>query len=200
MNFYTNLDLFKLLSTSVQDNINSNLIKFNQFDYLASYTSSINTSRFMDSYTGTRTKDQNVIISTVQFRLDTLSTFINKGAKITITYSPSLLYNFLIPTSGIANISTFIVAKDSRINEATFVRPWFVQTMNPSQAQPYLYTDTIHFTINSSNIAAALNSTFTIYHNLDLTSVSPTSYANLPVNVLTCSNNSFTIGLTGMNY
>jgi hypothetical protein len=92
------------------------------------------------------------------------------------------------------------VAKNTTIAEATFVRPWFVQTTNPSLYQPYLYTDTIHFTINSSNITAALDSTFTIYHHVDLNSVSYGSLANTVVNVMTSANNSFTIGLTGMNY
>jgi hypothetical protein len=204
MNFYTNIDLFKLLSTSVQSNINSNIVKFNQLsnglDTIASYTSSINTSPFMGTYTGTIGIDQHITISTVQFRLDTMSTFIDNGAKVTISYSPSLLYNFIIPTSGIASVSTFIVAQNSRINEAVFVRPWFVQTTNPSITQPYLYTDTMHFTINSSNITTALDSTFTIYHHVDLNSVSYGSAANTAVNVMTSSNNSFAISLSGMNY
>lgn len=203
MNFYTNIDLFKLLSTSLQSNINSNVTSFsalsNNLNSVASFTSSLNTSGFMGAYTGTQTIDQHITISTVQFRLDTLSSFIDNGAQVTITYSPSLLYNFLIPTSGIASVSTFVMAQDSRIAEATFVRPWFVQTTNPVLPQPYLYTDTVHFTINSSNLIAALNSTFTMYHHVDLTSVSIASDANLVVNVLTSSNNSFTIGLTGMN-
>jgi hypothetical protein len=197
MNFYTNLDLFKLLSTSVRSNINYNTSVFNSLSNglqsFTSYTSSFNTENFMGNYRGTVGDDQNITISTVQFRLDSVSTFINRGAKVVVNYSPSLLYNFNVTSQGLATISTFIMAGDSIINGATFVRPWFVQ--NP----PYLYTDTIQFVINSCNINRALGSTFALYHQVDITDVSYGNAARCNVNVLTCANNSLAITLTGMN-
>jgi hypothetical protein len=204
MNFYTNLDLFKLLSTSLRNSINSNTDVFNTFSNglasFTSYSSSINTGAFMGTYAGTVGIDQHITISTAQFRLDTLSTFIDNGAQVVITYSPSLLYNFLVTAQGLASVSTFIVAGNSIINEATFVRPWYVTTTNPSGYAPYLYTDSMEFVIRSSNIMNALTSTFTFYHHVDITDVSYGNLASSNVNVLTCANNSLGVTLTGMNY
>jgi len=172
MNNYTNLDLFKILSNTVNK--------------IVSYSSSITTSDFMGAYAGTIGTDQ-ITVSTVQFRLDSMSTFINNGAQVVISYSPSLKYNFTTTSADIANVSTFIVAGNTTIYDSTFVRPWFIQP-----GQQYLYTDTMKFILNSSNINSALDSTFTLYHRLNLGA----TYSGT-INVLTCEKNSLNITLTG---
>jgi len=151
-----------------------------------SYSSSITTSDFMGAYAGTIGTDQ-ITVSTVQFRLDSMSTFINNGAQVVISYSPSLKYNFTTTSADIANVSTFIVAGNTTIYDSTFVRPWFIQP-----GQQYLYTDTMKFILNSSNINSALDSTFTLYHRLNLGA----TYSGT-INVLTCEKNSLNITLTG---
>lgn len=186
MNTYTNLDLFKLLSNTVNKTI--------------SYSSSIATNAFMGAYTGTVGIDQHITVSTVQFRLDSMSSFINNGAQVVISYSPSLKYNFIATSADIANVSTFIKAGNNYIYDATFVRPWFIQAVNSPAPQPYLYTDTVKFILNSNNINSLLNSTFTLYHHVDLSAVSYPGGLNDVIDVLTCARNSFNITLTGMNY
>lgn len=198
MNFYTNIDLYRLLSTSLRD---TNTVLSNALDTIVSYSSSINTSQFTKTYQGTVGIDQHISFSSIQFRLDSVSSLINEGAQFVLTYSPSMLYNFLIPTASLASVSTFIKAGDTTINEATFVRPWFVQTTNSGITQPYLYTDTMRFVIKSSNITKALDSTFTIYHHVDVNSVSyPNIQTNGAINYLTPGQNSLSYTLTGMNY
>jgi hypothetical protein len=198
MDFYTNLDLYRLLSTSLRD---TNTVLSNALDTIVSYSSSINTSQFTKTYQGTVGIDQHISFSSIQFRLDSVSSLINEGAQFVLTYSPSMLYNFLIPTASLASVSTFIKAGDTTINEATFVRPWFVQTTNSGITQPYLYTDTMRFVIKSSNITKALDSTFTIYHHVDVNSVSyPNIQTNGAINYLTPGQNSLSYTLTGMNY
>lgn len=198
MDFYTNLDLYRLLSTSLRD---TNTVLSNALDTIVSYSSSINTSQFTKTYQGTVGIDQHISFSSIQFRLDSVSSLINEGAQFVLTYSPSMLYNFLIPTASLASVSTFIKAGNTTINEATFVRPWFVQTTNSGITQPYLYTDTMRFVIKSSNITNALDSTFTIYHHVDVNSVSyPNSQTNEAINYLTPGQNSLSYTLTGMNY
>jgi hypothetical protein len=198
MDFYTNLDLYKLLSTSLRD---TNTVLSNALDTIVSYSSSINTSQFTKTYEGTVGIDQHISFSSIQFRLDSVSSLINEGAQFVLTYSPSMIYNFLIPTATLATVSTFIKAGDTTINEATFVRPWFVQTTNSGITQPYLYTDTMKFVIRSSNIMKALDSTFTIYHHVDVNSVSyPNIQTNAAINYLTPGQNTLAYTLTGMNY
>jgi hypothetical protein len=185
MNNYTNIDLFKILSNTVDKSV--------------SYSSSITTTDFMGVYSGTAITPKTVTVSTIQFRLDSMSSFINNGAQVVLSYSPSLLYNFntTIYQTEIANLSTFLMAGDSRIYGGTFVRPWLIQATNPGIPPPSLYTDTLKFVLDSSNINSALDSTFTFYHKLD---VSGNIVGSSPINVLTCENNSFNVTLTGMNY
>jgi len=185
MNTYTNIDLFRILSNTVNKTV--------------SYSSSIATNAFIGTYTGTIGIDQHITISTIQFRLDSMSSFINNGAQVVISYSPSLKYNFIGTSADIANVSTFIKAGNNYIYDATFVRPWFIQAINSPAPQPYLYTDTMKFVLNRSNIDPFLNSTFTFYHHVDLSAVSYPAGINDTVNVLTCARNSFNITLTGMN-
>jgi hypothetical protein len=185
MNNYTNIDLFKILSNTV--------------DKVVSYSSSITTTDFIGTYTGTVGIDQHITVSTIQFRLDSMSSFINGGAQVKLSYSPSLKYNFVATAADIANVSTFIKAGNDYIYDATFVRPWFIQAINSPAAQPYLYTDTMNFILDSSNINSLLNSTFTLYHHVDLSAVSYPGGLTNTINVLTCAHNSFNITLTGMN-
>ena len=204
MNFYTNVDLFKLLSTAVDD-INENTS--NSFSNVnagiastISYSSSINIDGFQGIYTGTVTADQHITVSTAQFRLDTMSSIINKGAQVVLTYSPSLLYNFLITASEVATVSTFIMAGNTILADSTFVRPWFVPLTNQTLVQPFLYTDTMTFTIKNATISPYLHSTLTLYHHVDLDFVSyPNNQASAQVNYLT-HGNCLSVALTGMNY
>lgn len=184
MNFYTNLDLFKLLSKKV--------------DKIVSYTSSITTSAFMGAYTGTVGTGQ-ITVSTAQFRLDSMSSLMTTGGQVVLSYSPSLKYNFIATSAEVANVSTFLVVGNTTIYDSTFVRPWFIQNTTPPTPQPYLYTDTMKFVLNSSTINSALNSTFTIYHNVDLSAVSYQGGLNDTINVLTCGKNSLNVTLSGMN-
>jgi hypothetical protein len=183
MNNYTNLDVFKILSNTVDKSV--------------SYSSTLTTTDFMGVYTGTLETSKSITVSTIQFRLDSMSSFINNGAQVVITYSPSLKYNFTMLETEIANVSTFLIAGDSRIYHGTFVRPWVIQGTYGTP-QPYLYTDTMKFVLDNSNINSALNSTFTFYHKVDLSAV--TSVISPSINILTCEHNSFNVTLTGMNY
>jgi len=184
INFYTNLDLFKLLSKKV--------------DKIVSYTSSIMTSAFTGAYTGTVGTGQ-ITVSTAQFRLDSMSSLMTTGGQVVLSYSPSLKYNFIATSADVANVSTFLVAGNTIVYDSTFVRPWFIQNTTPPALQPYLYTDTMKFVLNSSTINSALNSTFTIYHNVDLSAVSNQGGLNGTINVLTCGKNSLNVTLSGMN-
>jgi len=198
---YTEINLYKLLSTSVQSYIDSNVTLFgtiqNNIGNIMSFSSSINTEAYVGNYTGTVETNQHFTVRTVQFRLDSMSTMIDTHSQVVVSYSPSLLYNFNMNASELGTISTFLVAGNTTIRDATFVRPWYLPITSGTVA-PYLYTDNMEFVIQSSNIAKALDSTFMIYHHIDLDYVTYANNGTLVVNK-THGKNSLNIRLTGMN-
>jgi hypothetical protein len=99
--------------------------------------------------------------------------------------------------SELGTISTFLVAGNTTIRDATFVRPWYLPITSGTVA-PYLYTDNMEFVIQTSNIAKALDSTFMIYHHVELDYVTYANNGTLVVNK-THGKNSLNIRLTGMN-
>ena len=156
MNNYTEINLYKVLSTSVASFINTS----------NSYVSSINTASAIGPFTGAG--GGNLDVSPLGFRLDSMSSLMNQGSQITVSYSPSLLYSMTIAASEMPIMSTFIVAGNTTVAEGVFTRPWALGLTNPPVTAPYLYTDSMKFVLKFSNITPALTSSFNITHNLDL--------------------------------
>lgn len=192
MNNYTEINLFRLLSSSVQRYIDSNVITFNQINSNISniFTSSINTTSFIGPFSGTASDlNKTLTASPINFRLDSMSSIINSNSQIKVTYNPSLFYNFTIGQDEVTMISTFVVAGNSVISEGNFVRPFIIDKSSPA----YIYTDSMSFVFNPQNITNALTSSFSINHYIHFNS---NNTVNTSMSNLTSGTNALIISLT----
>jgi hypothetical protein len=201
---YTNLDLYKLLSSSVVSlsTVNSTNMIFNRgLLSTVSFASSINIGDYRGVRTGYIGTDGHLSVSTASFRLDSMSTLLNQNAQISLAYSPSLVFNFNVVADSIFYVSTLIIAGSETTNFplTTFCRPWLVLA---GAGATHVYTDTINLTFNASLVNnKSLTSSFTFLHHVD--SFNTITYGgNSPVNAdyLISPNNTLSLILTGTNY
>ena len=188
MNNYTNVSLFNILSNNV--NTLSNNVNTLSNNVTNIFTSSINTTSFIGPVTGTASDANKTLnLSTINFRLDSMSSIMMNPSQIKVTYSPSLLYNLTIAENELLMISTSVVACNSIIAEGNFVRPVPIYTGLPQ----YLYTDTMSLVFNYQNITNALTSSFSINHYIHFNS---NNTANTSMSNLTSGTNALIISLT----
>lgn len=159
MNNYTNIDLFKILSTNVRSNI--------------SFTSTLNISNHRGVLTGT-VLGSDYTISSASLRLDSVSSIINATSKINISHSPSLRFDFSVPGDTMFYVSSFLRSGTNIFANTTFVRPWLVRSGTVQQ----LYTDSIRFIVTGDVVNTSLTSSYTICHRVENFNVTPGTLGN----------------------
>jgi hypothetical protein len=104
----------------------------------------------------------NVIVSSVEFTIDSMSSMIQEGATGYIRVSPNFSFDF-----GDSNfpqyakvVNTYIVVNSNIISNTRFYRSWA-----HTPATVGIYTDTIQIEIDNSNMMSNITSTFTICHD-----------------------------------
>lgn len=201
-NNYTNLDLFKILSTSLFNsytNTQATTIAFNRgLISTVSYASTLNVNDYRGILNGS-VSPNNYLVSSASFRLDSMSTFLNYNAQVSLSYSPSMKFSFNVAQDTLFYMSTLLMCGTEILPLTTFVRPWLVRG-GASQIQ--LYTDTIHTTFNAQMVKnISLTSSYTFLHHVD--TFTNITY-NLPLNCnaesLPSGNNTLSVILTGTNY
>lgn len=206
-NNYTNIDLFKILSSSVLNgNTNTTTINsiFNRgLLSTVSYASTLNVDAYRGILKGEVAgtgADSIYTVSSASFRLDSMSTLLNYNAQISLSYSPSMRFDFNVTQDTLFYVSTLIVCGASSFPQTTFVRPWLVRG---GATQIHLYTDTINTTFNSQMVNnISLRSTYTYLHRVDTFNniTYDTGSLNANAESLISGNNTLSVILTGTNY
>jgi len=202
-NNYTNIDLFKVLSTSVLNNLtnmNTTNAIFNRgLLSTVSYASTLNVDSYRGILRGTIGVDGHYTVSSASFRLDSMSTLLNYNAQISLAYSPSLKFDFNVVQDTLFYVSTLIVCGSSLFPLTTFVRPWLVRS---GASEIHLYTDTINTTFNSQMVNnISLTSSFTFLHHVDtFNGITYDGPLNCNAEYLISGNNTLSVILTGTNY
>ena len=193
MQNYTNIDVFKLLSTSITNNtrqINAGLVSS------ISFASSININQFRGTLQG-YSNSLALTLSSAALRFDSMSTMINAGAQVRLTMSPSLRFDFLDVSDNLYYISSYVGVGTSII-PSPFVRPWFSR----GGTRCNLYTDTINFTFPANSLNnVGLTSTYTLYHRIEsFTGMTFGATLNCNAEQLISGDNTLSVLLTGRNY
>jgi len=204
-NNYTNIDIFKLLSSSVLNgnaNVTATNAIFNRgLLSTVSYASTLNVDQYRGILRGNIGVDGHYTVSSASFRLDSMSTLLNYNAQISLAYAPSLKFDFNVVQDTLFYVSTLIVCGTSNTSfpMTTFVRPWLVRSGN---SEIHLYTDTINTTFNSQIVNnISLTSTFTFLHHVDtFNGITYDGPLNCNAEYLISGNNTLSIILTGTNY
>lgn len=203
-NNYTNLDLFKLLSTSVLNggtNLNVTNTIFNRgLLSTVSYASSLNVDQYRGILKGV-VDGSEYTVSSASFRLDSMSTLLNYNGQVSLSYSPSMRFDFTVAQDTLFYVSTFLYCGKTPLPFTTFVRPWVVRSGN----QISLYNDTIRTTFNAQMVNnVSLTSTYTFLHRIDTFNniTYPNALGSLNANAesLMSGNNTLSVILTGTNY
>jgi hypothetical protein len=133
-------------------------------------------------------------MSSAQFRLDSLSSFIFNEPTVQLTYFPSLLFTSnttnggTVPITRVMGLSTLIRVNNNILEYTTVSRPWQAINSNASN----VFTDTCFFELNQADMLANITSTFTIGHLVD----NYTGLASEYITNLTTNRNSLKISLT----
>ncbi len=202
-NSYTNIDLFKLLSTHTtrlygdiqitNSTINRGLLS------TISFASSLNVNSYRGILTGNVDINNTYTISSASFRLDSLSTMIKRNPQISLAYTPSLRFDFNVGQDTLFYISTIVVCGNENFPETTFVRPWLARA---GVSQVHLYTDSIYTTFSSELVNnVSLMSTYTFLHKIDgFTNITYDGPMNCNADFLVSGNNTLSVILSGTNY
>jgi len=193
MQNYTNIDVFKLLSTSITNNtrqINAGLVSS------ISFASSININQFRGTLQG-YSNSLALTLSSAALRFDSMSTMINAGAQVRLTMSPSLRFDFSNAADTLFYVSSYVGVGTSLI-PSPFVRPWFSR----GGTRCNLYTDTINFTFPANSLNnVGLTSTYTLYHRIEsFTGMTFGASLNCNAEQLISGDNTLSVLLTGRNY
>lgn len=203
-NNYTNIDVFKLLSTAVLNGdattntthqiLNRGLLS------TVSYASTLNVDEYRGLLKG-QVAGGNYTVSSASFRLDSMSTLLNYNGQVSLSYSPSMRFDFTVAQDTLFYVSTLLVCGTTSLPLTTFVRPWIVRTGN----QISLYNDTIRTTFAAQMVNnISLRSTYTFLHRIDnFNGISyPNTVGSLNSNAeaLMSGNNTLSVILTGTNY
>jgi len=201
-NNYTNIDLFKLLSTSVLNgNLNTNTTNtiFNRgLLSTVSFASSLNCDQYRGILNGEVT-GSHYTMSSASFRLDSMSTLLKYNAQISLAYSPSMRFDFNVVQDTVFYVSTLLLAGESLFPLTTFVRPWLVRS---GASQIHLYNDTINTTFDAQIINnMSFTSSYTFLHHIDnFNNITYDGPLNYNAESLVSGNNTLSIILTGTNY
>jgi hypothetical protein len=203
-NNYTKIEPFKLLSTSVSDNNTETYAANKAFNRGLISTVSFASTLNVDEYIGTLSNIENsgsleYIVSSASFRLDSMSSLLNKNAQVSLSFSPSLKFNFNMVDDTLFYVSTLIMCGSSNTSFpiTTFVRPWLVYSGTSVPPKLHLYTDTINTTFNSEMVNnISLTSSYTFLHRITNYTPRPTEYTDF----LVSGNNTLSILLTGTNF
>jgi hypothetical protein len=211
-NNYTNKDAFNVLSNSVTTQrgdlqaidsiLNRGIIS------TVSFASSLNVASYKGILVPVVNQQQfTYTVSSVSFRLDSMSTMLNRKCQISLSYSPSLHFdiNSAQQTDDkILYMSTLLVCGNYEVNtttfnDTTFVRPWLIYTGTSNT----FYNDTINMTFSSDLINnIGLTSSFTMLHRIN--NYSGASFNPGPLGFdtefYTSGNNTLSVILTGTNY
>jgi hypothetical protein len=194
MRNYTNKDVFNIFSNATLHNYSTttgNFIAVNRgILSTVSYASTINIQPFIQTYTGTQEPNNTFTVNTVQFRLDSLSTILDINRQVTISYSPSLLFNINATPGTILSMSTFIVACNTLLPDTFYTRAWSPDTP--------IYNDSIRMVLPMYFNMASLTSSYTICHRICLRSGGYT--VGNTVDYLGGPTNTLSVLLTGTNY
>ncbi len=164
---YTSLDLYRYFSTYTlttfsnygqdQATINKGLLS------TVSFYSSIGTNNFQQTNYGkydSNTLDTGVSYSTVSFRLDSMSSILQKNAKLSVQVQPSLLFTNNATPSRVFYVSTMIQAGASINLSTLFVRPWMAtQALNSN-----LWSDSLTIPLESAYVSSTYTSSYTLLH------------------------------------
>jgi len=200
-NNYTNIDVFKLLSTAVLNtdmNMNTTNTIFNKgLLSTVSYASTINVDAYRGILKGV-VAGANYTVSSAAFRLDSMSTLLNYNAQVSLSYSPSMRFDFTVAQDTLFYVSTLLICGITPLHLTTFVRPWVVRSGN----QITLYNDTIRTTFASQLVNnISLTSTYTYLHRIDtFTNISYPGTLTSNAESLMSGNNTLSVILTGTNY
>ena len=193
MQNYTNIDVFKLLSTSIINNtrqLNAGLVSS------ISFASSININQFRGTLQG-YSNSLALTLSSAALRFDSMSSMINAGAQVRLTMSPSLRFDFSNAADTLFYVSSYVGVGNSLI-PSPFVRPWLFR----GGTRCNLYTDTINFTFPSNTLNnVGLTSTYTLYHRIEsFTGMTFGASLNCNAEQLISGDNTLSVLLTGRNY
>jgi hypothetical protein len=203
-NNYTNIDVFKLLSTAVLNGdattnathqiLNRGLLS------TVSYASTLNVDQYRGILKGT-VAGTNYTVSSASFRLDSMSTLLNYNGQVSLSYSPSMRFDFTVAQDTLFYVSTLLVCGTASLPLTTFVRPWVVRGGN----QMSLYNDTIRTTFAAQMVNnISLTSTYTFLHRIDnfnnITYPNAIGSLNCNAETLMSGNNTLSVILTGTNY
>lgn len=203
-NNYTNIDVFKLLSTAVLNGdattnathqiLNRGLLS------TVSYASTLNVDQYRGILKGT-VAGANYTVSSASFRLDSMSTLLNYNGQVSLSYSPSMRFDFTVAQDTLFYVSTLLVCGTASLPLTTFVRPWVVRGGN----QMSLYNDTIRTTFAAQMVNnISLTSTYTFLHRIDnfnnITYPNAIGSLNCNAETLMSGNNTLSVILTGTNY
>ena len=164
---YTSLDRFKLFSSFTlttmsnyardQATINKGLIS------TVSFYSSIGTNNFQQTNYGlydSNSLDTGVSYSSVSFRLDSLSSIVQKNAKVSIQVQPSFLFANNATPARIFYVSTMIQAGASINLSTLFVRPYMAtQAVNSN-----VWADHLTIPLESAYLSSTYTSSYTFLH------------------------------------
>jgi hypothetical protein len=201
---YTNLDLFKLLSTSVLNgatSVNTTNTIFNKgLLSTVSYASTLNVDQYRGILKGV-VAGVDYTVSSASFRLDSMSTLLNYNGQVSLSYSPSMRFDFTVAQDTLFYVSTLLYCGTTPLPLTTFVRPWIVRSGN----QISLYNDTIHTTFNAQMVNnISLTSSYTFLHRIDtfnnITYPNTGGSLNCNAESLMSGNNTLSVILTGTNY
>ena len=201
-NNYTNIDLFKILSSSVLNsdtNAQATNTIFNRgLISTVSYASTLNVDQYRGILNGLIDGTE-YKVSSASFRLDSMSTLLNYNAQISFAYSPSMRFGFNVAQDTLFYVSTLILAGSSAFPLTTFVRPWLVRA---GASEIHLYNDTINTTFNSQMVNnISLTSSYTFLHRIDnFNGVTYDAPLTSNAESLMSGNNTLSVILTGTNY
>jgi hypothetical protein len=198
MRNYTNKDVFTVFSNATVNNYAITTGNFTAVNRgilsTVSYSSTITSSApFIQTYTGSAGPNNTFTVNTIQFRLDSLSTILDINRQVTVSYSPSLLFNNLTTSPGaVLAMSTFIISCNTPLPDSFYTRAW-----SPNNSP--LYNDTINMVLPMYFNMASLTSSYTICHSISPISGSY-SVGNTSVDILGGPTNTLSVLLTGTNY
>lgn len=197
---YTSMDRFKLFSSFVlatmsnyakdQATINTGLVS------TVSFYSSFGTNTFEQTLYGlydTNLGGTSVSYSTVSFRLDSVSSLVQKNAKVSLDIQPSLLFANNATGNRLFYVSTMIQAGDSLNLSTLFVRPWMAtQGINSN-----LWSESLTIPLESAYLSSTYTSSYSLVHRFTAWNGGMTTST---VQHLTYGRNALHLRINGTNF
>jgi len=161
MNNYTNLGLFQSFSTGQATNIQNVSTTVESLVSSFHFYSSLGVTDVQTVIGGVIGGSQ-CSVSSVSFRLDSLSSMLVNADSIEVLYKPSFVFPQTSVTGVVQTVSTSILASKSVVSNSGYTRPWM--SLNSSSSN--IYTDTISLSLDPSSVLESLTSTYTLFHTV----------------------------------